>query len=159
MTGHRKELRRIHNLTQEEFSERDGISYKYYQAVESGVKKDLRLSTLERLAKAYGIDDCLVQKLIMSLYLLTFIKVGAGGGTRPNFPAVAPQICLILLAIQAKTVLSDYIVFNLFGVRFGVRLPTSDLFGWASVGHALQPVRGELIICALARQLGSKWKR
>jgi len=51
-----KELRKIHKLTQEEFSERTGISYKYYQAVESGVKKDLRISTLERLAKAYGID-------------------------------------------------------------------------------------------------------
>jgi transcriptional regulator with XRE-family HTH domain len=51
-----KELRKIHKLTQEEFSERIGISYKYYQAVETGIKKDLRLSTLERLAKAYGIE-------------------------------------------------------------------------------------------------------
>ena len=51
-----KELRKIHNLTQEEFSEHTGISYKYYQAVESGVKKDLRISTLERLGKAYGIQ-------------------------------------------------------------------------------------------------------
>jgi hypothetical protein len=28
------------------------------------------------------------------------------------------------LAIQAKTVLSERIIFNPFGVRFGVRLPT-----------------------------------
>jgi transcriptional regulator with XRE-family HTH domain len=51
-----KELRKIHHVTQEEFSERTGISYKYYQAVEAGVKKELRISTLERLADAYGIE-------------------------------------------------------------------------------------------------------
>jgi len=51
-----KELRKFHRLTQEAFSERSGISYKYYQAVEGGRKRDLRLSTLERLAKAYGIE-------------------------------------------------------------------------------------------------------
>jgi transcriptional regulator with XRE-family HTH domain len=50
-----KELRKFHRLTQEAFSERSGISYKYYQAIEAGRKKDLRLSTLERLAKAYEI--------------------------------------------------------------------------------------------------------
>jgi hypothetical protein len=47
--------------------------------------------------------------------------IGGEGRNRPDFPAVAPQICLILLGIQAKTVLSDRIVFNPFGVRFGVR--------------------------------------
>lgn len=51
-----KELRKIHHVTQEEFSERTGISYKYYQAIETGVKKELRISTLERLAEAYGIE-------------------------------------------------------------------------------------------------------
>jgi transcriptional regulator with XRE-family HTH domain len=51
-----KELRKSHRLTQEAFSERSGISYKYYQAIEGGRKRDLRLSTLERLAKAYGIE-------------------------------------------------------------------------------------------------------
>jgi hypothetical protein len=38
-----------------------------------------------------------------------------------DFPAVAVQMCLILLAIQALTALSDHIIFNPFGVRFGVR--------------------------------------
>ena len=38
------------------FSEKTGISYKYYQAVEEGRKGDLRLSTLERLADAYGLQ-------------------------------------------------------------------------------------------------------
>jgi transcriptional regulator with XRE-family HTH domain len=51
-----KELRKIHSVTQEQFSERTGISYKYYQAIEAGVKKELRISTLERLASAYGIE-------------------------------------------------------------------------------------------------------
>ena len=51
-----KELRKNHQVTQEEFSERNGISYKYYQAIEAGVKKELRISTLERLADAYGIE-------------------------------------------------------------------------------------------------------
>jgi hypothetical protein len=46
---------------------------------------------------------------------------GGEGRNRPYFPAVAPQICLISLGIQANTVLSDRIVFNPFGVRFGVR--------------------------------------
>jgi transcriptional regulator with XRE-family HTH domain len=51
-----KELRKFHRLTQEAFSEQSGISYKYYQAIEGGHKRDLRLSTLERLAKAYGLE-------------------------------------------------------------------------------------------------------
>lgn len=51
-----KELRKIHCVTQEQFSERTGISYKYYQAIETGVKKELRISTLERLVDAYGIE-------------------------------------------------------------------------------------------------------
>ena len=50
-----KHLRQSHGLTQEAFAEKAGISYKYYQAVEAGRKRDLRLSTLERLAAAYGM--------------------------------------------------------------------------------------------------------
>jgi len=51
-----KQLRSAHDLTQEGFAELSGISYKYYQAVEAGRKPDLRLSTLQRLANAYGIE-------------------------------------------------------------------------------------------------------
>ena len=51
-----RELREVHGLSQEAFAERSGISYKYYQAVEAGRKRELRLSTLERLARAYGIE-------------------------------------------------------------------------------------------------------
>jgi transcriptional regulator with XRE-family HTH domain len=49
-----KQLRVHRGLTQEAFAEEAQISYKYYQAVEAGRKIDLRLSTLERLAKAHG---------------------------------------------------------------------------------------------------------
>ena len=51
-----KRLREERGLTQEEFAESAGISYKYYQAVEAGRKRNLRLSTLDRLANAHGIE-------------------------------------------------------------------------------------------------------
>jgi transcriptional regulator with XRE-family HTH domain len=50
-----RQLRASAGLTQEQFAEKAGISYKYYQQIESGRKRDLRLSTLERLAKAHRI--------------------------------------------------------------------------------------------------------
>jgi len=50
-----KTLRKEQGLSQERFAELAGISYKYYQHIESGRKPDLRLSTLERLAAAYGL--------------------------------------------------------------------------------------------------------
>jgi DNA-binding XRE family transcriptional regulator len=50
-----RELRKRHALTQEKVSELSGVSYKYYQLIEIGQRIDLRLSTLEKLAKAYGI--------------------------------------------------------------------------------------------------------
>jgi len=51
-----RELRQRHDLSQEAFAERAGMSYKYYQAVEAGRKKQLRLSTVEKLAAAYRIE-------------------------------------------------------------------------------------------------------
>ena len=51
-----RELRKLHGITQEQFSELSGFSYKFYQLIEIGRKCDLRLSSLERLAKAYGIE-------------------------------------------------------------------------------------------------------
>lgn len=51
-----RELRLRKGLTQEAFAEQAGFSYKYYQAVEAGRKRDLRLSTLERLAEAHGVE-------------------------------------------------------------------------------------------------------
>ena len=49
-------LRKAHDLTQEAFAELAGLNYKYYQAIEGGRKKELRLSTLEKLAAPYGIE-------------------------------------------------------------------------------------------------------
>lgn len=51
-----KALRVQRGLTQEQFAESAGISYKYYQAVEAGRKQDLRISTLERLANAHDLE-------------------------------------------------------------------------------------------------------
>ena len=51
-----RELRGRHALSQEAFAERAGMSYKYYQAVEAGRKRNLRLTTLEKLAAAYGLQ-------------------------------------------------------------------------------------------------------
>jgi len=51
-----KHLRELNGLTQESFAEKAGISYKYYQAVEAGRKAELRLSTVEKLAQAYGLE-------------------------------------------------------------------------------------------------------
>lgn len=51
-----KQLRESLELTQEQFAERAGLGYKYYQSVEAGRRRDIRLSTLEKLAKACGLE-------------------------------------------------------------------------------------------------------
>jgi transcriptional regulator with XRE-family HTH domain len=58
-----RELRKKTGLTQEQFAERIGVSYKYYQQIELGNKRELRLSTVDRLAVGLGIDPwSLIQK-------------------------------------------------------------------------------------------------
>ena len=47
-----KQRREGLGLTQEAFAEKAGLGYKYYQSVEAGRKRDIRLSTIEKLAKA-----------------------------------------------------------------------------------------------------------
>ena len=51
-----KQLRESFGLSQEAFAEKAGLGYKYYQSVEAGRKRDIRLSTLEKLAKACGLE-------------------------------------------------------------------------------------------------------
>jgi len=51
-----KALREALALSQEAFAERAGLKYKHYQAIEAGRKSDIRFSTLEKLAKACGLD-------------------------------------------------------------------------------------------------------
>jgi len=55
LAGHLAQLRQQTGLTQEDFAERAGITYKYYQAIEAGRRSDLRFSTLARLARAHGM--------------------------------------------------------------------------------------------------------
>lgn len=51
-----RELREARGLSQEAFAEQAGLKYKHYQAIEAGRKSDIRFSTLEKLAKACGVD-------------------------------------------------------------------------------------------------------
>lgn len=51
-----KTLRESLGLSQEAFAERAGLTYKYYQHVEAGRKRDIRFSTLAKLAKACGLE-------------------------------------------------------------------------------------------------------
>lgn len=51
-----KQLREAKSLTQEAFAEKAGLAYKYYQHVEAGRRRDIRLSTLEKLAKALDLE-------------------------------------------------------------------------------------------------------
>jgi transcriptional regulator with XRE-family HTH domain len=53
-----KELREARGLSQEAFAEKAGLGYKYYQHVEAGRRRDIRLSTIEKLAKACGLKPC-----------------------------------------------------------------------------------------------------
>ena len=43
-------------MTQEEFAQVAGFSFKFYQQLESGKQKQMWLETVERLAVAYGLD-------------------------------------------------------------------------------------------------------
>lgn len=51
-----RELREARGLSQEAFAERAGLKYKHYQAIEAGRKTEIRLSTLQKLAKACGME-------------------------------------------------------------------------------------------------------
>ena len=51
-----RELRLRHEVTQEEFAQVAGFSFKFYQQLEAGSKKQIWLETVDRLAAAYGLD-------------------------------------------------------------------------------------------------------
>lgn len=51
-----KELRKKTKLTQEEFAEHAGINYKFYQQLEAGRRKLVRIDTVQRICQAYGIE-------------------------------------------------------------------------------------------------------
>lgn len=48
-------LRDRHNITQEQAAALVGVEYKYYQAVETGRRDQIRLVTLDKLAQAFGL--------------------------------------------------------------------------------------------------------
>lgn len=50
-----KELRRKRGYTQEKLSELSGIDYKYLQRMEGKSPPNIKIETLERLAKAFQI--------------------------------------------------------------------------------------------------------
>lgn len=51
-----RSLRERHGVTQEQFAECAGLSYKFYQSIEAGRKKQLWLETVERLAAGFGVE-------------------------------------------------------------------------------------------------------
>jgi transcriptional regulator with XRE-family HTH domain len=51
-----RQLRKQTALSQEQTADLVDVTFKYYQRLESGIVLGMRLSTLERIAKAYGID-------------------------------------------------------------------------------------------------------
>jgi len=51
-----KRLRLLRGLTQQAMAEKAGIDYKYFQRVESGRWPGLQLGTIEKLARALGVE-------------------------------------------------------------------------------------------------------
>lgn len=51
-----KRIRLTQKLTQQEFAEKIGLDYKYYQRIETGKWPGLHLRTLDKLAKALKIE-------------------------------------------------------------------------------------------------------
>ena len=49
-------LRHRHAITQQECAELAGMSFKFYQILESGKKKQIWLETVEKLASVYGLN-------------------------------------------------------------------------------------------------------
>ena len=54
--GNLKRLRKLEQLTQQSVAEKAGIDYNYYQKIESGRWAGLRLSTVDTLADALGVE-------------------------------------------------------------------------------------------------------
>ena len=51
-----RELREARGLSQEEFAEQAGMSYKYYQQLETGRKPNFKFATFQKLARACGLE-------------------------------------------------------------------------------------------------------
>jgi transcriptional regulator with XRE-family HTH domain len=51
-----RQLRSLAALSQEQTADLVGVTFKYYQRLESGSVLGIRLSTIEKITKAYGVD-------------------------------------------------------------------------------------------------------
>jgi len=51
-----RQLRSQATLSQEQAADLVGVTFKYYQRLESGWVLGIRISTVEKITKAYGID-------------------------------------------------------------------------------------------------------
>jgi transcriptional regulator with XRE-family HTH domain len=69
-----KLLRVRHALTQEGVAELSGIDYKFYQSIENGRRPNVTLSTLDQIAKVYGLSG---DKLIGTRLPKTSLPKGA----------------------------------------------------------------------------------
>ncbi len=70
-----RQLRQKAELTQEEFAEKARLGYKYYQQIEAGRKEDIRISTLERLARGHGLE---IWELLMPASLAAYLAEAKG---------------------------------------------------------------------------------
>ena len=78
-------LRARHDLTQDSAAELAGVAYKYYQDVEEGRRPCLRLDTITRLAKPYGLGpgelllaDLPASKIVSRRKVRTRLRAPAG---------------------------------------------------------------------------------
>lgn len=76
-----RRLRLRHGLTQEQFAEAAGLSYKFYQQIETGRKKQVWLETIERLAAGFGLQAW--QLLAPDEPAHTTVRAAARGEPRP----------------------------------------------------------------------------
>ncbi len=53
---HLRKLRELRSLSQEDVAHLARIDYKFYQSIEAGRRKELRVSTIERIGKIYGLE-------------------------------------------------------------------------------------------------------
>lgn len=75
-------LREARDLSQEAFAELAGMTYKYYQQLETGRKMDFHFATFLKLAKACGLEPW--QLLHPDT---TPLAVGEGANEKPEYPA------------------------------------------------------------------------
>lgn len=81
-----KALRKAAGITQEELAELSGLSYKFYQHLESGRKQLVRIDTIERICSGYKIElwEFFYNKnsVLRKVRMHRFIKCAAKGKKR-----------------------------------------------------------------------------